>query len=110
MKRVRPFNACSVQTPDRLDPLPVFSAGGRCDQFWHGQGCPLFDVVHPVFPLPTMQGDPPRCPEGGFGEAVVAQDMPEPCEFPSLDSYQKRLPWTHKEVGETQSTESQADI
>ena len=36
------------------DPLPVFSAGGLSEQFWHGHGCPLFDVVHPAaFPLPT---------------------------------------------------------
>ena len=25
-------------------------------------------------------------------------DMPEPCKFPSLDSCQKRFPWTHKEA------------
>ena len=25
-------------------------------------------------------------------------DMPEPCEFPSLDSCKKRFLWTHKEV------------
>ena len=24
--------------------------------------------------------------------------MPEPCQFPSLDSCQKRLLWTHKDV------------
>ena len=36
------------------DPLPVFSAGGPYDQFWHQQGCPLFDAVHPEFPLLTM--------------------------------------------------------
>ena len=30
-----------------------FSAGGPCEQFWHVEGCPLFDVVHPAFPLPT---------------------------------------------------------
>ena len=35
------------------DPLPVFSAGGPCGRFWHGQGCPLFSVVQPAFPLPT---------------------------------------------------------
>ena len=35
------------------DPLPVFSAGGPRRQFWHGQGCPLFDVVHPAFTLST---------------------------------------------------------
>ena len=34
----------------------------------------------------------------GFGEAVVACDMPEPCTFPPLDSCQKRFLWTHKEV------------
>ena len=34
----------------------------------------------------------------GLGEAVVACDMPEPCEFPSLDSCQKRFLWAHKEV------------
>ena len=33
-----------------------------------------------------------------FGEAVVACDMPEPCEFPSIDSCQKRFLWTHKGV------------
>ena len=46
------------------DPLPVFfffSAGGPCEQFWHWQICPFFDVVHPAFPLlttasPTLQG------------------------------------------------------
>ena len=35
------------------DPLSVFSAEGPCEQFWHGQICPLFDIVHPAFPLPT---------------------------------------------------------
>ena len=34
----------------------------------------------------------------GFGEAVVARDIPEPCKFPCLDSCQKKLPWRHKEV------------
>ena len=33
--------------------LPVFSAGGCRVQFWHGWGCPLFDVVQPAFVLPT---------------------------------------------------------
>ena len=33
-----------------------------------------------------------------FLEAVVACDMTRPCKFPSLNSYQKRLLWTHKEV------------
>ena len=52
------------------DPLPVFSAGGPCEQFWRGQGCPLFDVVHPAFPLPTTASPILQ------REAVVACDMP----------------------------------
>ena len=28
----------------------------------------------------------------------MACDMPEPCKFPSLDSFQKRFLWTHKTV------------
>ena len=53
------------------------------------QEYPLFDVVRPAFPPPTaasltLQG----ALKDGFGEVVVARDMPEPCEFPSLDSYQ----------------------
>ena len=56
-------------------------------QLWHRQGCPLFDVVHPAFPLPAtaspiVQG----ALKDGFGEGVVACDMPELCQFPSLDS------------------------
>ena len=81
------------------DPLPVFSAEGPCEQFWHGQGCPLFDVVHPAFPLPTMalptlQG----ALKDSFGEVVMACDMPEPCKFLSLDSCQKRFLWNHQQV------------
>ena len=34
----------------------------------------------------------------GFGEAVVACDMPKPCKFPPLDHCQKTFLWTHKEV------------
>ena len=41
---------------------------------------------------------PPRYPEGWFWRGVVACDMPELCKFPSLDSCQKRLLWTHKGV------------
>ena len=55
-----------------------------------GQGCPLFDDAHPVFPLPTtaspiFQGGR----KNGFGEAVAEGDMPEPCTFLSLDSCQR---------------------
>ena len=73
---------------------------GCCEQFWHGLGWPLFVVVHQAFPLltsvsPTHQG----AMRDGFREAVMACDMPEPWEFPSLASCQKRFLWAHKEVG-----------
>ena len=56
-------------------------------------------AMHPAFPLPTtaspsLQG----ALKDGFGEAVMACDMPETCRFPSLDSCQKGFMWTHKEV------------
>ena len=56
----------------------------------------LFDVVHPAFPLPTTAS--PTLQDAlkyGFGEAVVACDMPEPYRFPFLDRCQKRFTWTH---------------
>ena len=64
-----------------------------------GKECPLFDVVHQAFLLPTtasptLQGSL----KDDFGEAVVACDMPEPFKFPSLGNCQKRFLWTHKEV------------
>ena len=43
---------------------------------------------------PTLQG----ALKDRFGEAVMVSDMPEPCKFPSLDSCQKRLLRTNKEV------------
>ena len=42
------------------DLLPVFSAGGPCEQFWHGQGYLLFDVVNPAFPLPATASPIPQ--------------------------------------------------
>ena len=81
------------------DPLSVFSAGGPCEQLWHRQGYPVFDVVLPAVPLPTMASSNLQgALKDGFGEAVVPCDMPKPCKFPSLDTCQKRLQWTHKEV------------
>ena len=83
------------------EPVPVFSAEGHREQFWHGQGCTLFDVVHPAFPtlataLSTLQG----ALKDDFGEleAVILRGMPEPCEFPSPDTCQKKCLWAHKEV------------
>ena len=81
------------------DPLPVLSAGGPYEQFLHEQICPLFDVVHPAFPLPTTASPTLQdAPKDGFGEAVVACDMPEPCKFPPLDSCQKRFLWSLREA------------
>ena len=63
-------------------PLP---AEGSCEQFWHGQGCPLFDVVRVAFPLPTAALPTLEgALKDSFREAVVVCDMPEPCTFPSL--------------------------
>ena len=81
------------------DPLPIFSAEGLHEQFWHRQGCPLFDVVHPAFPLPTMalpilQG----ALKDDFGEVVMVRDMPERCKFPCSNSCQKKFLWTHKKA------------
>ena len=76
-----------------------FSAGGHREQVLNGQGCPLFDFVSPAFPLPitalpTLQG----ALKDDFGEAVLARDMLKLCKFLSLDSFQRRLLWAHKEV------------
>ena len=81
------------------EPLPVFSAGGHCEELWHEQGHPLFDVVHPAYPLPTtvlptLKG----ALKDGFGDVVLACNMPKPCKFPSLDSCQKRFLWTQNGV------------
>ena len=77
-----------------------FSAGDRHEQFWHGQRRPLFDVVRPAFSSATAEPFNLQVAlKDGFGEAVLARDMPEPCEFPSLDSCQKKFLWTPKKVG-----------
>ena len=43
---------------------------------------------------PTLKG----ALNDSFGEAVVACDLPELYEFPSLDSCQKRFLWNYREV------------
>ena len=53
----------------------------------------------PAFPLPTTASPTSQgALKDGFGEAVVACDMPEPCKFPSLGGCQKMFLWTHMEV------------
>ena len=54
--------------------------------------CVFGIIVHPAFPLPTttspnLQGAL-KC---GFGKAVVACDMPKPCELPSLEKAEMEL-------------------
>ena len=63
------------------------------------EACPLFDVIHPAFPLsttasPTLQD----ALKDGLGEDFVACDMPKPCQFLSLDHCQKRFCGSLKEV------------
>ena len=78
------------------DPLPFFfSTGGPREQFWYGQGCSLFDVFHPAFPLPTKASPTVQdALKNVFGEAVVACDVFEPCKYPSLDNYYQPPPHT----------------
>ena len=42
-----------MRDDDSAVSLPVISAGGQREQFRHGHGRPLLDVVHLAFPLPT---------------------------------------------------------
>ena len=59
----------------------------------------IFDVVHPAFlPPTTVLPNLPGALKDGSGEAVVAWDIPELCEFLSLNGCQERFMWAHKEV------------
>ena len=109
-----PVQFSSVQSPGRLgywgdktqgrssrDLLPVFSAGGHCEQVWHGQGCPVFRWCPSSLNFlcrPQASSALQSALKDDFGEDVVACDMRTPCEFPSLDSRQKMFLWSHKEV------------
>ena len=58
----------------------LFCRRPPCEQFWHGQGCPLFDVVHSASPLlttpsPSLQGTL----KDGLAEALFACNMPDIC-------------------------------
>ena len=56
-------------------PLPVISAGSRCEQFWHGQGRRLFDIVRSAFlPLVEASATLQGVLKDGFGEVVEACD------------------------------------
>ena len=79
--------------------LPVFSAGDHREQFWHGQGRPFLVIVPLAFPLPTAAPSTlADALKDGFGETVLACDMPKPRNFSSPGSCQKRFLLAHKEV------------
>ena len=60
-----------------IDSLPIHSVGGHCEQLRRGQECPLFEVVHPGFPLPTRASFALKGTlKDGCGEAVMARDVP----------------------------------
>ena len=68
-------------------PFPSFLWEAVVSSSGTGKDVHSFDVVHPAFLLPTaaspvLQG----ALKDGFGEAVVANEMLEQCQFPSLDS------------------------
>ena len=64
--------------------VPVFSLGGHCEQFWHEQRWPHFDVVYPAFPLPTTASPTLQdALKNGFREAAMAYDMPKIHKLPS---------------------------
>ena len=98
-KRERFFVSDSVQSLDRLgrrgdmrDDSAVIFQSFFCTRPLIVR-CPLFDIVHPAFPLPTttsptLQG----ALKHGFGEAVVACDTPELCKFPSLWQLPEEFP------------------
>ena len=53
----------------------------------------IFGVAHSAFSLPTMASPALQgAPKNGFGEAVVACDMPEACKFPSLQKSLEDVP------------------
>ena len=65
--------------------IAVLSAEDPCEQFCHGQGCPLFGVVHLAFPLRSR-----RCPPSNVAWRIVLerQSWSVPCpnqaRFPLL--------------------------
>ena len=89
----------------------VFSVGGHREWFQHGQGRPLFDVVHPAFPLQTVMSSIHQSAlKNGSEEAVVARDTPEPHVFPSLYSCQNRFLWAYTKYNQLSVKSSKQEI
>ena len=78
------------------------SAGGPCEQFWHGQECSLFDDC----PSRISSADhgvahPSRCPEGWFWKGCRgvchARTMQEPCHISIF--HQNDATWEGNDIG-----------
>ena len=78
------------------DPLPVFSAGGCCEQFWQGQGCPLFWRACSITSADHGIARSPRCPEVWFWRGCSGAWHGWTTQTSSLDSRQRRFLWAHK--------------
>ena len=73
------------------DRLPVFSSGGHCEQFWHGQGRPLWRCPSSISSADHDVAHALRFPEGWFWrgcrgawhaqimEVSVSWQLPEDC-------------------------------
>ena len=96
MKQLRSAQSGGHDRRFSRDFLPLFSAGGCCEQFWHGQKCPLLCCSSSISSADHSVTHLPKSTKDGSKEAVMACDMPELCEFPSLDSCPKRSLSTHK--------------
>ena len=66
-------------------------------QVWAGMST-LWCRPSSIFSADHGVSHPPSALKDSFGEATVSCNMPEPCNFPSLDSCQKGFLWTHKKV------------
>ena len=84
-------------TNDSTDPLPVFSAGGCCEQFCRGQGYSLFDAVYPALQrqyLAERGGGGGQTPSHGFQTSSFRMKGPDD-EVRSLEEGNSgKMAWT----------------
>ena len=99
------------------DALPIFSASSHCQRFWHGQGCPLLDVVPPAFSLPTMMSSASPFPLQVSCMMVlerllwyVVRDMPNSSlqRFPKRSSSSR--PWLGSPINVASLSQSKKSI
>ena len=80
------------------DPLPVFSVGGHWEQFWRGQGCPLFNVSIQHFQCQPQYCTPSQVPWRTVLERLLwCVTCPNHASFQLVTVAFKRFLWTHKE-------------